>query len=104
MKTPVKAALFALLIASFTGCATEEELRRRDAERAREDRREEARDRQLDEEDWQDYLEDYARDLGKRKSELTASERRAARREYDDGGRRRGPFRGRGYRGYGYWY
>jgi hypothetical protein len=104
MKLTVKTALFALLIASFAGCATEEELRRRDAERAREDAREEAQDRQRnrqrDEEDWQDFLEDYARDIGKRKSELTAGERRAARSEFE-GSRR---YRGRHYRGWGYLY
>lgn len=101
MKISVKTVLLVLLVASFTGCATEEELRRRDAEDARAEAADRKRDRQRYEEDWQDFLEDYARDIGKRKSELTAGERRAAREEFEGRGRYRG---GRYGRGWGYWY
>lgn len=102
MKILVKTALLAVLVANLSGCATPEERRRRDAERAREDARYEAeakkRDRQRDEEDWQDFLDDYARDLGKSKSELTSAERQDARREFEGRGRYHR------YRPYHYWY
>jgi hypothetical protein len=102
MNTPVKLALIAVFCAGFAGCATEEEIRRRDAQRAREDAREEAEDRRRDaqreEEDWQDFLEDYAHSLGKAKSELTSAQRAEARQMFKRGDRPYGRHR------YHYWY
>ena len=57
MKISVKTVLLVLLVASFTGCATEEELRRRDAEDARAEAQDRKRDSQRYEEDWQDFLD-----------------------------------------------
>ena len=89
MNTPVKLALIAVFCAGLTGCATPEEARKRDAERARREAREEAEDRRRDaqreEEDWQDFLEDYAHSLGKAKSELTSAQRAEARQMFKRG-------------------
>jgi type IV pilus biogenesis protein CpaD/CtpE len=110
MKNPVQIVLIVAMALTLAGCATEEEIRhrdaqrrkedaQRDAERARDDARWEAeerrRDRERDEEDFQDYLEDYAYDRRKTKAELTSSERAAARREFNDRSRSRR---------YRYWY
>lgn len=99
MKISLAIVLLAVLTSGFVGCASEEELRRRDAEDAREDARYDADRAQRDGADYEVYLGEYARGLGKTKAQLTSAQRAEAHsRFYGRGGG------SHSYRPYGYWY
>ena len=100
----MKAAVLLGISLFFMGCASQQEIARRDAEELRqdgierqrelaeqrrsdaEDRRREAEDRQREGEraarDYADYREGFARALGKTPSQLTPAERARMDREY----------------------
>lgn len=82
-RTSITLALISVLALTLAGCASPEEIKRRDAIRAKEDAQWAEEHRKHGEEDYQFFLEDYAHRLGRAKSELTPAERAEARHDWE---------------------